>query len=84
MFGQRMAMGIGQVARLIMLVLGFVRSEFIIWAVFLLFMPNMDEPALNDVTELNQVRDGLGLASLTLLVLILLPLPATVAQWLQI
>jgi membrane-associated protease RseP (regulator of RpoE activity) len=84
MFGQRMAMGIGQVARLIMLVLGFVRSEFIIWAVFLLFMPNMDEPALNDVTELNQVRDGLGLASLTLLVLILLPLPAIVAQWLQI
>ncbi|TVQ57562.1 MAG: site-2 protease family protein [Spirulina sp. DLM2.Bin59] len=84
MFGQRMAMGIGQIARLLMLFLGFVRSEFIFWAIFLLFMPNMDEPALNDVTELNQGRDFLGLATLTLLVVILLPLPGGVAQWLQI
>ncbi|MEA5419943.1 site-2 protease family protein [Spirulina sp. CCNP1310] len=84
MFGQRMAMGIGQIARLLMLILGFVRSEFIIWAIFLLFMPNMDEPALNDVTELNQGRDLLGLAALTLLVVILLPLPGGVAQWLQV
>jgi membrane-associated protease RseP (regulator of RpoE activity) len=75
MFGQRKAMIIGQVARLLIVVFAFARQEFVIWAIFLLFMPNIDEPALNDVTDLDDRRDLLGLGALALLVLILLPLP---------
>ena len=47
-------------------------------------MPLLDQPALNDVTELDNLRDFLGLTALTLLLIILLPLPVTVANWLNI
>ncbi|MBP0020565.1 MAG: site-2 protease family protein [Cyanobacteria bacterium SBLK] len=80
MFGQRAAAAIGQVARLLMLLFAFARSEFIIWAILLLFMPNTDEPALNDVTDLDNKRDFLGLCALALLVFILLPLPGKLAN----
>nr|WP_204104661.1 site-2 protease family protein [Spirulina major] len=80
MFGQRMALIIGQIARLLMLLFAFARQEFIIWAIVLLFMPNTNEPALNDVTELDNRRDFLGLCALTLLVIILLPLPGKLAS----
>ncbi|MGC1306739.1 MAG: site-2 protease family protein [Phormidesmis sp.] len=75
MYGQRTATIVSQVARLLMLILSFVYQEFFLWAVLLLFIPSA-EPALNDVSELNGVRDFLGLLSLTLLVLIILPAPA--------
>lgn len=84
MFGQRTAAGIGQVARLLLLGLSFIHQEFLIWAIILLFMPILDEPALNDVTELDTKRDILGLLALTLLVVILLPVPATVTQLLNL
>lgn len=77
MYGQRTAMIIGQVARLLMLIFAFARTEFIIWAIILLFMSNTDEPALNDVTELDNKRDILGFMALVLLVVILLPLPGS-------
>lgn len=80
MFGQRTASIIGQIARLLMLLFAFARQEFIIWAIVLLFMPNTNEPALNDVTELDNRRDFLGLCALTLLVIILLPLPGKLAS----
>lgn len=80
MFGQRTAAAIGQIARLLMLLFAFARKEFILWAILLLFMPNTDEPALNDVTELDNKRDFLGLCALTLLVIILLPLPGKLAS----
>ena len=67
-----------------MILLAFVRGEFLLWAIILLFMPIADQPALNDVTELDNKRDICGLLALVLLVTILLPLPATVAQWLNI
>jgi membrane-associated protease RseP (regulator of RpoE activity) len=79
MYGQRTAAIVSQVARLLMLVLSFVYDEFFLWAILLLFIPS-DEPALNDVSELNGVRDALGLLSLTLLVLIILPAPPALAQ----
>nr|WP_272130116.1 site-2 protease family protein [Spirulina sp. CS-785/01] len=84
MYGQRTAMIIGQVSRLLMLLFAFVRPEFIIWAIILLFMSNTDEPALNDVTELDNKRDFLGLMALTLLVVILLPLPETLLNVLNL
>ena len=84
MFGQGKAFVIGQVTRILVILLAFVRSEFIFWALLLLFMPIADQPALNDVTELDNKRDFFGLIALALLVVILLPVPGTVAQWLNI
>jgi hypothetical protein len=44
----------------------------------------MDEPALNDVTELDNQRDVWGLFAMALLVMIILPLPQAIASLLQI
>ncbi len=79
MYGQRTAAVVSQVARLLMLVISFVYQEFFLWAILLLFIPAA-EPALNDVSELNGPRDALGLFSLTLLVLIILPAPAALMR----
>ena len=84
MLGQRNAVIIGQIARLLMLVLAFTQKAFLIWAIILLFMPVVDEPALNDVTELDNKRDFLGVLSLILLVSILLPVPGAIVEWLNI
>ena len=81
MFGQRAAVIIGQVTRLLMFLLAMVRPDFLLWAILLLFMPIVDQPALNDVTELDNWRDISGLLSLVLLLGILLPLPGAIAQW---
>ncbi|MDY7022493.1 MAG: site-2 protease family protein [Cyanobacteriota bacterium] len=83
MMGQRASMAIGQVARFLILILAFTRREFLILAVLLFFLPLNDEPALNDVSELNNIRDFVGLLTLCLLLIILLPVPQTVAQWLN-
>jgi hypothetical protein len=40
----------------------------------------VDEPALNDVSELDNKRDLLGLLALALLVLIILPAPQFLKQ----
>jgi hypothetical protein len=64
--------------------LSFIREEFLFWAIILLFVPLVDEPALNDVTELDNQRDFMGLMSMALLLLIVLPLPKFLANLLQI
>jgi membrane-associated protease RseP (regulator of RpoE activity) len=84
MFGQRTAVVIGQISRLFLLILSFIRQEFLLWAILLLFIPLVDEPALNDVTELDNKRDVLGLLAIALLLLIVLPLPEVLARVLQI
>ncbi|HIK07326.1 MAG TPA: site-2 protease family protein [Trichormus sp. M33_DOE_039] len=84
MFGQRTAMLIGQIARLLLLMLSLVQPEFFVWAIILLFIPLIDEPALNDVTELDNKRDILGLLAMVLLVIIILPMPQAIANLLQI
>jgi hypothetical protein len=84
MFGQRTAVIIGQIARLSLLILSLLREEFLLWAIILLFIPLTDEPALNDVTELDNKRDFMGLMSMVLLLLIVLPLPQFLANLLQI
>ena len=83
-FGQRTAIAIGQIARILAILFALVNSSFWIWTIILWFMPLVDQPALNDVTELDNWRDFLGLTTLTLLIIILLPLPVTVANWLNI
>ncbi|NJM96748.1 MAG: site-2 protease family protein [Phormidesmis sp. RL_2_1] len=75
MYGQRTAAIVSQVARLLMWIVALIYSEFLLWAILLLFIPAA-EPALNDVSELDSSRDLLGLLALTLLVLIILPAPA--------
>lgn len=84
MFGQRVAMTIGQIARLLLLLLSLIQDEFLLWAIILLFIPLIDEPALNDVTELDNGRDILGLLAMVLLIAIVLPLPQAIANLLQI
>jgi membrane-associated protease RseP (regulator of RpoE activity) len=81
MFGQKVAMIVGQLMRFLSLLLVFLHNEFLLFAIFLLLMPASDRPALNDVTELDDRRDFLGLLSLALLAAILLPLPGAIAKW---
>ncbi|MDH6097554.1 site-2 protease family protein [Anabaenopsis sp. FSS-46] len=83
MFGQRTAMVIGQISRLLLLLLSLVQSGFLLWAIILFLIPLIDEPALNDVTELDNKRDILGLMAMGLLVIIVLPLPQMLAKLLQ-
>lgn len=83
-FGQKTAVAIGQITRILAILFALVHNYFWIWAIILWLIPLLDQPALNDVTELNSWRDFLGLLALGLLVMILLPLPITVAQWLSL
>lgn len=84
MFGQKTGAAIGQVTRILMLLLGAVEKDLLLWAIILILMPVADEPALNDVSELNNWRDLAGLVTLAILVVILLPLPGAIAGLLQI
>nr|WP_253274340.1 site-2 protease family protein [Myxosarcina sp. GI1] len=82
-FGQRTAIAIGQITRILALLFALVHPYFWIWAIVLWFIPLIDQPALNDVTQLNNWRDALGLLALALFVIAILPLPGTVAGWLS-
>jgi membrane-associated protease RseP (regulator of RpoE activity) len=84
MFGQRTGATIGQITRLLVLVLSFRVPDLRFWAIILLFMPVADEPALNDVSELDNWRDLLGFLALVILVSILLPAPAAITGLLDI
>jgi membrane-associated protease RseP (regulator of RpoE activity) len=84
MFGQRSAVFIGQIARLLMLLLSLVQPNLLLWAIILFFMPVTDQPCLNDVSELDNWRDFWGLLALVLLVSIILPPPATITQLLHV
>ncbi len=84
MFGQRASMAIGQVARLCMLLLSFLEQGLLLWAIILFLTPLNDEPALNDVSELDNRRDFLGLLAIGLLLIILLPAPKILVQWLNV
>ncbi|MBR8828414.1 MAG: site-2 protease family protein [Gomphosphaeria aponina SAG 52.96 = DSM 107014] len=83
MLGQRAGIIISQVTRILMFILAMVHGEFLIWAIFLLLMPAAN-PALNDVTELDNGRDFLGMVMLVFVIAIILPLPGTIAQLLNI
>ncbi len=83
-FGQRKGMIIGQITWLLIVIRAFITPEFLIVVIVLLFIPLTDEPALNDVSDLNNGRDFLGLAILAVLVSILLPTPESIIRLLQI
>jgi membrane-associated protease RseP (regulator of RpoE activity) len=84
MFGQRTGAVIGQITRLLMLILSLLEPGLLLWAILLLFMPVADEPALNDVSELDNWRDLCGFLALVVLVSIVLPPPATLTGLLNL
>ncbi len=84
MFGQKAGAEIGQVARFLLLLLSLVQSHLMFWAILLFVLPAYDEPALNDVTELDNHRDLWGLMALALLLMIILPAPRAVTSWLNL
>ncbi len=83
-FGQKTAIGIGQITRFLGILFALIHPDFWLGVIIFWFIPLLDQPALNDVTELDNVRDFLGLLALALLICILLPLPPTMAGWLNI
>jgi hypothetical protein len=56
----------------------------LLWAIILFLTPLNDEPALNDVSELDNRRDFLGLLAIGLLLTILLPAPTILLEWLKV
>jgi membrane-associated protease RseP (regulator of RpoE activity) len=84
MFGQRTGATIGQISRLLVLLLALIEQRLLLWAIILLFLPVADEPALNDVSELDNWRDFLGLLALVILVSIVLPPPPPITALLNI
>ncbi|MEM9214651.1 MAG: site-2 protease family protein [Cyanobacteria bacterium P01_F01_bin.150] len=85
MFGQRTGAIIGQVARLLVLLLAYIhrnQREFWILAILFFFMPSVDEPALNDVSELDNQRDLWGVVALAILTIIILPAPPLLTNFL--
>lgn len=83
MLGQRTGAFIGQIARLLVLLLSLVQNAYLIWALLLFFIPAVDEPTLNDVSQLDDRRDLWGLIALGILVLIVLPAPRPVIELLH-
>jgi membrane-associated protease RseP (regulator of RpoE activity) len=74
-FGQRQGAMIGQIGRLTLLLLSIMQPHLFLWAVLLFFLPTIDEPTLNDVTELDNTRDAIGMVMLVVLLLIIVPAP---------
>lgn len=84
MFGQLPAARIGQISRFLLLALAaLVQPGWLLWAIFLFLMPIIDSPALNDITELDNRRDFIGLLAIALLLAIVLPAPSLVMNWLN-
>jgi hypothetical protein len=81
-FGQRKGAIIGQITRFLLLLLSINQPHLLLWAVLLFLLPAMDEPALNDVTELDPLRDAVGLMALLALAVIILPPPPVLLAWL--
>jgi membrane-associated protease RseP (regulator of RpoE activity) len=83
MYGQRTSVIVGRITQFVVLLLAFVYPVvWSLWALILILMPIMDEPALNDVSELDNKRDVLGLLTLGLLLCIVLPVPNGLEQFL--
>jgi len=84
MLGHRHGAMLGQIARLLLLLLSIPQPHLLPWAIFLFFMPANDEPTLNDVTGLDNCRDWWGIAALAILLLIILPSPPSLNRLLSL
>jgi membrane-associated protease RseP (regulator of RpoE activity) len=85
MLGQRTGAAVGQFARLLLLLLSLFPAQrhLMLWAILLFLMPANDEPALNDVTDLDNNRDLWGIVALAILLVIILPTPVVLARLLN-
>ena len=83
-FGQKMAIAVGQVTRILALLFALIHPYFWVWTIIMWLIPLIDQPALNDVTDLDNTRDLLGLLALALIIVIVLPLPDAIASLLNI
>ena len=83
-FGQKTAVAVGQITRILALLFALIHPYFWVWTIIMWLIPLIDRPALNDVTELDNKRDLLGLLALALLIMIVLPLPTPIGSWLNI
>jgi membrane-associated protease RseP (regulator of RpoE activity) len=92
MFGQKPSVAIGQLSKIILLLLGlirfkasgFVTTDLLFLSIVVSLIPAIDEPALNDVSDLNNWRDALGILALSILVLTIVPIPPVLMQLLGI
>jgi membrane-associated protease RseP (regulator of RpoE activity) len=90
MFGQKSSAIISQLSKLILVILGVIRfrstgaTDLLFLAIVISLIPAIDEPALNDVSEINNWRDALGIAILAILVLTLIPVPTILLQLLNV
>lgn len=92
MFGQKPSAIVSQLSKFILLILGLIRfrsSEFgntdlLFLAIVVGLIPAIDEPALNDVSDLNNWRDALGVVILAITILTLIPMPAVMLQFLDL
>ncbi len=92
MFGQKPSAIVSQLSKLILFILGVIRfrasevgnTDLLFLAIFVSLIPAIDEPALNDVSDLNHWRDALGVGILAILILTLIPVPAILSQLLNI
>ena len=92
MFGQKPSAIVSQLSKIILVILGVIRYrssgfgniDLLFLAIVISLIPAIDEPALNDVSELNNWRDALGVLILAILVLALIPVPAVLMQLLGV
>lgn len=82
MFGQKFSAEISRFSKFILIIVGLIRlkasngnTDLLFLAFAIALIPAIDEPALNDVSDLNNWRDALGVSILAILVLILIPVP---------
>ncbi|NEP60942.1 MAG: site-2 protease family protein [Symploca sp. SIO2G7] len=80
MYGRWGGAVIGNIARVLVAAMVFIQSEYLLWALLLVFISSHDEPALDDISELDGVRDALGLMAMVILVLIVIPMPQTISE----
>ena len=83
-FGRKMAIAVGQVTRSLALLFALIHPYFWVWTIIMWLIPLADRPALNDVTELDDKRDLIGLLALALLIVIILPLPSALGNLLGV
>lgn len=83
-FGRRAGARIGRISRFLLLGFAIAYPHLFLWAVLLLLLPAIDEPALNDVTEVDSIRDMVGLLALAILMVLVMPVPRFLATVLGI
>jgi membrane-associated protease RseP (regulator of RpoE activity) len=90
MYGVRGSITIGQIAKIILIMLGFLQLHLtgytgsLVFAILLMFFPTISDPTLNDVTEIDSRRDAWGICLLAIVVLIFLPVPGILSRLLGV